>query len=106
VHDLQDAEIERDLRSGRLKSRLVGNPENIALCLYSVEGKEFFIAALKSLKTNGEIDLSDVANDELTKLAKSYGCEYIRFHTFRPGLVAKAIDRGFLPTEFILRKKL
>ena len=106
VHELQDAEIERDLLSGKLKTRLVGDRENIALCLYAIDGKELFIAALKSVKTNYDLDLSVSTLADLTEVAKHHKCEYIRFHTFRPGLVVKALEHGFLPTEFILRKKL
>jgi len=106
IHELQDDELQRDLENGKLKTRLVGNPENIALCLYAVDGKELFIAALKSLKTNYDIDLSLETLAELTKVAKENKCEFIRFHTFRPGLVAKALEQGFLPTEFVLRKKI
>lgn len=106
IHELQDREIERDLNAGKLRTRLVGNPENIALCLYAIDGKELFIAALKSLKTNFDVDLSTTTLADLTQIAKEHKCEFIRFHTFRPGLVAKAFEQGFLPTEFVLRKKL
>ena len=106
IHDLYDAEIERDLLDGTLKTRLIGNTENIALCLYSIDGKELFIAALKSVKTNHEIPLAETTLAELETIAKEHGCEYLRFHTFRPGLVAKALENGFIAPEFILRKRI
>lgn len=106
VHDLQDAPLENAIASGRCKLHLIGKGENVALVAYEIQGKEFVICALKSVKTNHELDLSVQSIADVTPLAKENNCSYIRFHTFRPGLVRKALDIGFLPSEFILRKAL
>jgi hypothetical protein len=106
VHDLQDSAIEKDIQSGKTKIRVIGNPENLAILAYEIIGTELLIVALKSIKTNSDIDLSVECTKEAEKIGREKGCKYIRFHTFRPGLVVKALEQGYLPAEFILRKKL
>lgn len=106
VHVLQDASIEAGILSGKIKLHLVGKGQDAALLAYEVIGKEFVIVALKNLKTKNEIDLSEHATAAGLKLGKELGCDFIRFHTFRPGLVKKALEQGYLPAEFILRKEI
>lgn len=73
---------------------------------YEVQGKEFVVVALKEIKTKTHVDLFVCATREAEKLGKANGCSYIRFHTFRPGLVKKALRENFMPAEFIMRKTI
>lgn len=40
------------------------------------------------------------------KLAANNGCDYIRFHTVRKGLVKQAISLGFYVSEIVMRHKV
>lgn len=106
VHVLQDDSIERGIVAGRIKLHLVGTGDDAALMAYEIIGKEFVIVGLKNIKTKNSVDLTHAATASGLKLGRENGCEFIRFHTFRVGLVRKALDTGYLPTEFILRKKI
>lgn len=106
VHDLQDELFERNVRNGTCKLHVIGQGEDTALMAYEIQGKEFVVIALKELKTDKHVDLFECACREAEKLGRSNGCSYIRFHTFRPGLVKKALRENFLPAEFILRKTI
>jgi hypothetical protein len=50
------------------------------------------------------LDLTAELLPQLETLAGRLGCASVRFHTMRPGLVAKAQAAGFHVSEVILRK--
>jgi hypothetical protein len=106
VHDLQDDLFERNVASGRCKLHVIGRDGDTALMAYEIQGKEFVVIALKGIETKKHIDLFECACREADKLGRAAGCSYIRFHTFRHGLVKKALREHFLPAEFILRKPI
>jgi len=106
VHDLQDELFERNVANGTCKLHVVGRDGDNALMAYEIQGKEFVVIALKEIETQKHVDLFECACREADKLGRANGCSYIRFHTFRPGLVKKALRENFLPAEFILRKTI
>lgn len=106
VHDLQDASIEEGIRTGKIKLHLIGDSVSSALMAYEIQGREFVIVALKSIHTEHTVDLAILATTEAEKMGRAIGCAYVRFHTFRPALVRRALNNGYLPTEFVLRKKI
>lgn len=52
--------------------------------------------------------IGDLAGDNalIVQLARQCACEVVRFHTIRPGLVAKAMQYGFHVSEVVMRKKV
>jgi hypothetical protein len=106
VHDLQDELFERNIKNGTCKLHVIGQGEDTALMAYEIQGREFVCIALKEIKNKNHVDLFECAVREGEKLGRVNGCAYLRFHTFRPGLVKKALRANFLPAEFILRRPL
>jgi hypothetical protein len=51
-------------------------------------------------------DLTSEFLPQIEILAQSLGCKTVRFHTMRPGLVAKVRAHGYRVSEMILRKTL
>lgn len=70
---------------------------------YARDGREFVIVSCFS--RTGD-DFCAQALPQIEALALAAGCDSIRFHTMRPGLVKKAQTLGFRVSEIILRKAL
>lgn len=54
--------------------------------------------------SSAKADLTIAAMPQIMQIARERGCKTVRFHTMRPGLIAKALTDGFTVSEVILRK--
>ncbi|MCM2274628.1 MAG: hypothetical protein NDI75_07560 [Candidatus Didemnitutus sp.] len=66
---------------------------------------EFVVQAAYSLAP-GNADLTAQCLPAIEARARSLGCGTVRFHTMRPGLVAKSLRAGFHVSEVVMRKPL
>ncbi len=65
-------------------------------------GCAFVVAA----KGEGQIDMTRVLDEVVTRGATNEGCKSIGLQTARPGLVRKLQKRGFRVTGWVMKKEL
>lgn len=75
----------------------------VGFLAYTKDGREFVIVSCFS--RTGE-DFVSQALPQIEALALASGCDSLRFHTMRAGLIKKALPLGFRVSEIILRKAL
>lgn len=79
----------------------------IGVVVYDIQeknGRELVIIAAYAQAPH--FDLTGLHLPDVEAHARHLGCCSIRFHTIRPGLVAKALKQNFRVSEFILRKNV
>ncbi len=81
-------------------------PGRVAMVVARVDRKypsgELAIHAAYAPENQG--DMTAEFMPEIEALARKLNCATVRFHTMRPGLVAKALKQGFRVCEVIVRK--
>lgn len=101
--------LSRGVRSGGFKLiRLEYNGEPVGLMVYKIEeaaAREFVLVSLYC-EPSCRFDVIQIVEEAAEKIAKQTGCVSIRFHTLRPGLVAKGRKRGFRIAEIVMRKNI
>jgi hypothetical protein len=95
------------VESGRAKIvQLLSAGERIGFVVYEIdenfEHPEMILVAAYS--SEGRVDVTEMCLPELAELAAREGCATIRFHTMRPGLIAKAQRAGYRVSEVIMRR--
>ncbi len=84
----------------------------VGVVIYGFEpgdhGREMVIFAARGLVRLGGhgIDWIAAVWPTLQGIAEGMGCESVRFHTMRQGLIAKMRQHGFGLAEYVLRKDL
>lgn len=64
------------------------------------------LIVLGAFSSDKHADLTEVSLTQIQEIADSKGCGSVRFHTMRPGLIAKALRAGFTVSEVIMRKEV
>lgn len=64
------------------------------------------LIVLGAFSSDKYADLTEVSLAQVEDIAESKGCRSVRFHTMRPGLIAKALRSGFTVSEVIMRKEV
>lgn len=95
------------VKSGRASMlNITHNGKRVGFIVYRIDRDftlpEFEIIAAYS--GEGRIDVTASCLDQLADLAAREGCASIRFHTMRPGLIAKAEAAGYRVSEVIMRR--
>lgn len=95
------AELKAQAEAGAVLFRVHRDGKTAAYYLLRVDGREGVLVAAAG---RDEIDLTAAVLPHIER--QFIGCEGLRIHTGRPGLVRKLAALGYGGVEFVLRKKL
>lgn len=97
--------LRSQVTSGAAKiATLTKDGEAIGFVVFKIEGDAelHILAAFGHDRTN----LIEILAPLTDQLARRCDCETVRFHTMRPGLIARAQDHGFRVVEVMMRKRV
>lgn len=84
------------------------NGERIGFIVFNIN-REFpspELVVLGAFSPASRFDLTAETLPQIESLGLLRGCKTVRFHTMRPGLIAKSLRAGFVVSEVILRKEI
>lgn len=73
--------------------------------LESHGGRPCFVIA-GAVAHSEKFDLAGAALSELEAFARQIGCRLVRFHTRRRGLIARALELGYAPAEYVMLREV
>lgn len=106
IHEEQDEAILNGILNGECKLVEIKSEIGNAVLTYEIQGDIFVIIALHFINKNSPASLLPKILLSCETLAKNNNCKQLKFHTFRPGLVKQTLEMGFMPCEYIMRKKI
>lgn len=104
------AAIQGGIEDGKFKLLDVNEDgQRVGFAVYALEahaqGREFLVVACQGKSKTG--DLSMAISAKLEDLAREFGCQTIRLHTMRTGLVKKLTENAdWFVSEIVMRKEL
>lgn len=101
-------DVERGIRSGEFKLLdVLENGQRVGFTVYAIvegNGTKEFLSVASHGKSN--TDLSRAIIPMLEAEARKQGCNSIRLHTMRTGLIQKLISIDWYVSEIVMRKEI
>lgn len=100
--------LKENIEAGRLNSTIIKvDGEEVGLLTWAVveetDGSRKELLISTAIADSKKLPFLPIIKTVALKLAKEAGCDYIRFHTVRKGMVKQAIALGFYASEIVMR---